>query len=83
MQSKTTQGTMAEWLGIGLQNRAQQFDSAWYLKEGAVMRMHVWRLTFFYCGLGLTFVMEWQRQMETYVKRTSFWARQLLFLQGK
>lgn len=22
---------MAEWLGIGLQNRAQQFDSAWYL----------------------------------------------------
>ena len=47
MQSKTTQGTMAEWLGIGLQNRAQQFDSAWYLKEGAVMRMHVWRLTFF------------------------------------
>ncbi len=26
---------MAEWLGIGLQNRAQQFDSAWYLKEGA------------------------------------------------
>ena len=25
---------MAEWLGIGLQNRAQQFDSAWYL-EGA------------------------------------------------
>ena len=39
---------MAEWLGIGLQNRAQQFDSAWYLKEGAVMRMHVWRLTFFF-----------------------------------
>lgn len=24
---------MAEWLGIGLQNRAQQFDSAWYLKS--------------------------------------------------
>lgn len=24
-------GTMAEWLGNGLQNRLQQFDSAWYL----------------------------------------------------
>lgn len=23
---------MAEWLGNGLQNRVQQFDSAWYLK---------------------------------------------------
>ena len=22
---------MAEWLGNGLQNRLQQFDSAWYL----------------------------------------------------
>lgn len=26
---------MAEWLGIGLQNRAQQFDSAWYLFQNA------------------------------------------------
>ena len=25
-------GTMAEWLGNGLQNRVQQFDSAWYLR---------------------------------------------------
>ena len=24
---------MAEWLGSGLQNRVQQFDSAWYLTE--------------------------------------------------
>lgn len=24
---------MAEWLGTGLQNRLQQFDSAWYLKK--------------------------------------------------
>ena len=24
---------MAEWLGTGLQNRLQQFDSAWYLKR--------------------------------------------------
>ena len=23
---------MAEWLGNGLQNRVQQFESAWYLK---------------------------------------------------
>jgi len=28
----TTQGTMAEWLGNGLQNRLQRFESAWYLK---------------------------------------------------
>ena len=26
---------MAEWLGNGLQNRVQQFDSAWYLKQKA------------------------------------------------
>lgn len=26
---------MAEWLGNGLQNRVQQFDSAWYLKTKA------------------------------------------------
>lgn len=26
-------GTMAEWLGSGLQNRVQQFESAWYLKQ--------------------------------------------------
>lgn len=26
-------GTMAEWLGNGLQNRLQQFDSAWYLRN--------------------------------------------------
>ena len=25
---------MAEWLGNGLQNRVQQFDSAWYLTGG-------------------------------------------------
>lgn len=24
---------MAEWLGNGLQNRVQQFDSAWYLQN--------------------------------------------------
>ena len=26
-------GTMAEWLGTGLQNLLQRFDSAWYLKK--------------------------------------------------
>ena len=31
LHSQSHHGTMAEWLGIGLQNRAQQFDSAWYL----------------------------------------------------
>lgn len=30
---------MAEWLGNGLQNRAQQFDSAWDLTSG--MRVFV------------------------------------------
>ena len=25
------QGAMAEWLGNGLQNHVQQFDSAWHL----------------------------------------------------
>ncbi len=29
-------GTMAEWLGNGLQNRLQQFDSAWYLQNKAM-----------------------------------------------
>lgn len=31
-------GTVAEWLGIGLQNRVQRFDSARYLKVGEVTR---------------------------------------------
>ena len=26
---------MAEWLGNGLQNRVQQFDSAWYLNKSS------------------------------------------------
>ena len=30
---------MAEWLGTGLQNQVQQFDSAWYLKtKGLTIR---------------------------------------------
>jgi hypothetical protein len=31
--SSKSHGTMAEWLGNGLQNRVQRFDSAWYLFE--------------------------------------------------
>lgn len=26
---------MSEWLGTGLQNRSQQFESAWHLKKDA------------------------------------------------
>ena len=29
---------MAEWLGNGLQNRVQQFDSAWYLNKKLLLR---------------------------------------------
>ncbi len=29
-------GAMAEWLGNGLQNRVQQFESAWYLHSGSL-----------------------------------------------
>lgn len=32
---------MAEWLGIGLQNRAQQFDSAWYLLKDVIRTLRV------------------------------------------
>lgn len=30
-------GTMAEWLGSGLQNRVQQSESAWYLKRTSML----------------------------------------------
>ncbi len=43
----TTQGTMAEWLGNGLQNRLQRFESAWYLK--AKVKINV--LAFFFYSL--------------------------------
>ena len=42
---------MAEWLGTGLQNRLQQFDSAWYLKksdfpaEAALLLLYVGCIT--------------------------------------
>ncbi len=29
-------GAMSEWLGTGLQNRLQQFESAWHLKNKRV-----------------------------------------------
>ena len=35
----TPQGTMAEWLGTGLQNRLQQFESAWYLTNKKVSQI--------------------------------------------
>lgn len=34
-----TQGTMAERLGTGLQNRLQQFESAWYLSKDKASRI--------------------------------------------
>ena len=45
---------MAEWLGNGLQNRLQQFDSAWYLQSmQCSLFMIMWVRNFFYtknCG---------------------------------
>ena len=32
---RTLQGTVAEWLGSGLQNRVQRFESARYLNKKA------------------------------------------------
>lgn len=32
-----TKGTLAEWLGTGLQNRLRRFESAKYLKEGCLL----------------------------------------------
>ncbi len=43
--SSKSQGTMAEWLGNGLQNRVQRFDSAWYLKK--TLSMHTQGFCFF------------------------------------
>ena len=40
---------MAEWLGNGLQNRVQQFDSAWYLKNRLTLLRHTLKgLVFFF-----------------------------------
>ena len=35
---RQTQGAMSEWLGTGLQNRSQRFESAWHLKRGIRIR---------------------------------------------
>lgn len=43
---------MAEWLGNGLQNRPQQFDSAWYLKAASPISV-----TQFFIYLYLPFVL--------------------------
>lgn len=34
LHSEKENGTLTEWLGSGLQNRVQQFESAGYLKGG-------------------------------------------------
>lgn len=39
---------MAEWLGNGLQNRVQQFDSAWYLKNRLTLLRHTLKGFFFF-----------------------------------
>ena len=39
---------MAEWLGNGLQNRVQQFDSAWYLQKQPTPSRHSPEGVFFY-----------------------------------
>ena len=52
---KRKQGTMAEWLGTGLQNLLQQFESAWYLNPRSTsQRVAPFSLivfTAFYCPL--------------------------------
>ena len=35
LQAQTTQGSLAEWLGTGLQNRLRRFDSARNLRSRA------------------------------------------------
>ena len=42
---------MAEWLGNGLQNRVQQFDSAWYLKAQTTPSQHKEGVFFFFLYL--------------------------------
>ena len=41
MQSFSGTGTLAEWLGIGLQNRVQRFESAGYLYFRMIGRLHL------------------------------------------
>ena len=47
LMGNTPQGTMAEWLGTGLQNRLQQFESAWYLKKQRSFK-HMFERPFFF-----------------------------------
>lgn len=42
-----TQGTLAEWLGTGLQNRLRRFESAKYLTEGCLLSRRL--LDILYC----------------------------------
>lgn len=43
---RTLNGTLAEWLGNGLQNRVQQFESAGYLKKKAGFAKPAFFVTF-------------------------------------
>jgi hypothetical protein len=51
---KPKHGSMAEWLGNGLQNRVQQFESAWNLEDGrrlaAICRFLAVKLELWMCG---------------------------------
>ena len=49
---------MAEWLGIGLQNRAQQFDSAWYLHSTPRLQYEPRRFSFAATSFFVTFVLD-------------------------
>ncbi len=45
---KTNNGTLAEWLGNGLQNRVQRFESARYLQTNAGLKSGVFVWRYFY-----------------------------------
>ena len=53
-----TQGSLAEWLGTGLQNRLQQFDSARNLNRDPLFSgsLFMLRLVFFYISRHTTLV---------------------------
>ena len=49
-------GTLPEWLGTGLQNRGQRFESARYLRERAVKMTTLSYLRFGYLQFGYLFL---------------------------
>lgn len=46
--AKPNNGTLAEWLGNGLQNRVQRFESARYLQTNAGLKSGVFVWRYFY-----------------------------------